>query len=237
MNEPADLRVLKPAAADREAWIAAGQALARDRSEASWEFADWLAAGHEAWGKEAMKVAAEATGATPGKISHYLKTATVYPPLRRRNSLTFSHHMEVARLPEADADHVLDEAEAEGWSHREIRAAARDASKDGKIARQAAEIRALKRALKAARTDPRDAAAQAGSRLGATQRLVKDEVNRAASMIEELAQPEILDGLHGNARHGLVKKITASCKAIVADVNAANARIAAAATKIKGSPL
>ena len=237
MSEPADLRVLNPAATDREAWIAAGQALARDRSEASWEFADWLAAGHEAWGKEAMEEAAGATGGTLGKFRNYIRTAKAYPPNRRRFTLTFSHHLEAAALPEAEADRVLDRAEAEGWSRNETRTAAREVSLEGKVARQAARIRELERALKAARTHPRDAAAQAGSRLGATQRLVKDEVNRAAGMIEELAQPEILDGLHGNARHGLVKKIAASCKAIVADVNAANARIAAAATKIKGAPL
>ena len=109
MTEPAVVRATGPEfaipspPADRKTWIAAGRALARGRSEASWEFADWLAAGHQSWGKDAMQEAAEATGATPGKISHYLKTATVYPPLRRRNGLAFSHHMEVARLPEADA--------------------------------------------------------------------------------------------------------------------------------------
>ena len=219
------------------AWIAAGRALALGRSEASWEFADWLAAGHQTWGKDAMQEAAEATGATPGKISHYLKTATVYPPLRRRNGPTFSHHMEVARLPQTEADRVLDQAEAEGWSHRATRAAAREASLEGRLARLAAENRALKRALKAAQTDARDAAAQASSRLGTTRRLIKDEMGRAADMIEELAEPGMLDGLHGNARRGLVKKIVASCKGVVADVSAANGRIAKAATKINGAPL
>ena len=73
MTEPADIHVVDPApgvqfpAVDRNAWIAAGQALAQSRSETSWDFADWLAAAHQAWGKEAMQLAAEATGATPGK--------------------------------------------------------------------------------------------------------------------------------------------------------------------------
>ena len=35
--------------------------------------------------------------------------ATVYSPLRRRNSLAFSHHVEVARLPKADAERILDQ--------------------------------------------------------------------------------------------------------------------------------
>ena len=239
MTEPADLRVVDPGAGDapeildRETWIAAGRALAQGRSEASWEFADWLAAGHQSWGKDAMQEAAEATGATPGKISHYLKTATVYPPLRRRNGLTFSHHMEVARLPEADADRVLDQAEAEGWSHRATRAAAREASLEGKVARQATRIRELERALKAAQTDARDAAAQAGSRVSTTRRLIKEEMGRAADMIEELAEPGMLESLHGNARSGLIRRVEGSCDGIAADVDEANGRIAAALHKIK----
>ena len=241
MTEPADLRVVDPGAGDapeatdRAAWIAAGRALAAGRSETSWAFADWLVEGHRAFGKVAVKEAAETAGASPAKISHYLKTATVYPPLRRRNSLTFSHHLEVARLPEADAQRVLDAAEAEGWSHRETRAAAREASLEGKVARQRQRIAELERALKAAQTDARDAAAQAGARLGTTHRLIKEEMSRAAGVIEELAQPGMLDGLHGNARLGLINKITKSCEGIVADVNDGNARIASAVTKIKGA--
>ena len=73
MTEPADLRVVDPVpgvqflAVDRNAWIAAGQALAQSRSGTSWEFAAWLAAAHQPRGKEDMRVAAEATGATPKK--------------------------------------------------------------------------------------------------------------------------------------------------------------------------
>jgi len=243
MTEPAEIRVVAPGpgeqspATEREAWIAAGQALAQSRSQASWEFADWLAAGHAAWGKTAMEEAAEATDTSAGKIINYRKAAKTYPPTRRRVGLTFSHHLEAAFLPDTEREQLLDRAEAGNWSQRETRAAAREASLEGKLARARRENAELKRALKAARTDPRDAAAQAGARLGATRRLIREELNRTAGVIQETAESEALDGLHGNARRGLVARIVKEATGIVADVNAANARIAAAAEKIKGEPL
>ncbi|MDE0203324.1 MAG: hypothetical protein OXK73_12915 [Rhodospirillaceae bacterium] len=239
MTEPADLRVLDcasgeaPAATDREAWIAAGRALAEGRSEASWEFADWLAAGHAAWGREALRKATEATGAPRGKIVNYLRAAKTYPPTRRRVGLTFSHHLEVAFLPEADGARILDAAEAGGWSHRETRSTAREASLEGKNARLRRENAELKRALKAAKADPRDTAAQTASRLGATRRLIKEEMGRAADLVEEVLKPETLDGLHGNARRGLARKIVATCTAIVGDVDRANERIGRAVAEIE----
>ncbi len=241
MSGPGDLRVVDPGAADapapadREAWIAAGLALAQGRSEASWEFADWLAAGHAAWGREAMREAAEATGATAGKISHYLKTATGYPPLRRRNGLTFSHHMEVARLPEADADRVLDRAEAERWSRNETRAAAREVSLEVKNANLHRKVAKLERALAAAQADPGDAVKQTRSRLDAERRVIRDAVGRSAGMVEELAETGILDDLHGNARKGFADHVDRFGKRLAADVNAALDRMQAAADKVRAS--
>ena len=222
------------APADRDTWIAAGRALVEGRSKVSWEFADWLAAGHQAWGKEAVRLTAEETGASPGKIRHYLRTARTYPQSRRRLRLTFSHHLECAFLPEADADRVLDEAEAGSWSHRETRSAAREASLEGKIARLRRENAQLKRALKAAKADPRDTAAQSASRLGATRRLIREEMGRAAELVEDLAKPETLDGLHGNARRGLARKIVTTCTQIVGDVDQSNERIGRALAEIEG---
>ena len=237
MNGPTDLRVVdpgagdEPAAADREAWIAAGRQLAKGRSETSWEFADWLATGAKAWGKDAMRDAAESAGASAVKIRHYLKTSITYPKSSRRLSLTFSHHLEVVRLPEAAREQLLDSAEAEGWSRALTRSAAREASLEGKIARLRRENAQLKRALKA---DPRDTAAQSASRLGATRRLIREEMGRAAELVEDLAKPGTLDGLHGNARRGLTEKIVATCTQIVGDVNESNKRIGRAVAEIEG---
>lgn len=219
-------------AADRDAWIAAGRAILSRQSSASWEFADWLAVGHAAWGAKAMREAAEATGASAGKISHYLTVSKAYAPLRRRKSLAFSHHMEVARLPDEAADRVLDAAEAQGWSVHETRAAAREASLEGKVARQRREIAELKRALKRAKTDPRDAVKQARSRVDAERRVVRDACGRMADVVEELAADGALDGLHGNARRGVARDIRRAQNALADHVDAALERIEAAAARI-----
>lgn len=241
MTDPADLRVVDPgaggepaAAPDRESWIEAGRALSRTRSEASWEFADWLAAGHEAWGKDATKLAAEMAGTPRGKIINYLRAATTYPPTRRRVALTFSHHLETAFLPEADGDRILDAAEAGGWSRGETRSAAREASLEGKLARQARKIRELDRALKAARADAADASKQACSRLDAEHAIIRDAVRRAAAVPDGLVADGALDGLHGNARRGLARSIRRWANKIVVEVNGAIDRVEAAAAQIEG---
>ncbi len=239
MTEPAatPIRVAEPeSGADygtRADWIAAGLSLSGSASEQSWAFADWLATGHSAWGKDAMTEAAAATGASPGKIRHYLKTSTVYPQSRRRLTLTFSHHMEAAFLPEGEREQLLDRAEAGEWSRAEIRAAAREASKDGKLKRQAAEIRALKRALKAAQANALDTTRQARSRLYAERRVIREAAGRSADLVEELADSGALDDLHGNARRALVKALQQSGQAMAAEVNKALARMKAASERIE----
>lgn len=59
-------------------------------------------------------------------------------PLRRRKDISFSHHREVAPLPPKMQDAVLDLAAEKGWTHKEVRDAARAAR---------AQIKAAERAL------------------------------------------------------------------------------------------
>lgn len=238
MTEPADLRVVAPgeqapAFATREDWLAAGRRLVDGRSDASWAFADWLAAGHGTWGKEAVEAAAEATGTSRGKIINYVTASKTYPLTRRRVRLTFSHHMEAAFLPDAEREGLLDRAEAEGWSHRETRAAARETSLEGKLARQRREIAELKRALKAAKADPKDAAAQARSRLDAEGRVILDALARAADIVTEVAGSGVLDGLHGNARAGLAAHIDGLGEKLAEKANDHFGRMGEAARKIR----
>lgn len=241
MTEPAakPIRVVEPQAGDhgsRAEWIAAGVSLSGSASEQSWAFADWLSAGHAAWGKEALTEAAEATGASSGKIRHYLKTSSVYPVSRRRLTLTFSHHLEAAFLPDTEREQLLDRAEAGEWTRAEIRAAAREASLEVKNANLRRKVAELERALKAAQADSRDAAKQARSRVDAERRVIRDAGGRAADTVEELLESGVLDGLHGNARRGLARDIRRSANAIVQSVNHELERMETAAARIEGSP-
>ena len=189
--------------------------------------------GHAAWGEDALRDAAETTGASPGKISNYLVVATGYPPFRRRNTLTFSHHLEVARLPEAEADELLDRAASESWTFRRTREAAREASLEGKLARLRRESAELKRALRAARSDARNVADQVREQLRAERQVVREAARRAAAAVEQIAASDVVAGLHGNARRGLARDVRRSAGGLAADVNVFLARIEAAAAVIE----
>ena len=180
-----------------------------------------------------MREAAETTGASPGKISHYLTTSMAYPPLRRRNGLTFSHHLEVARLPEADADELLDRAASESWMLRRMREAAREASLEGKLARLRRESADLKRALRAARSDARNLADQVREQLRAARQVVREAARRTEAAVEQIAASDVVAGLHGNARRGLARDLRRHADGFAAEVNVFRARIGAAADVIE----
>ncbi len=158
--------------------------------------------------------------------------AKVYPEFRRRNSLTFSHHLEVARLPEAARERLLEAAAAEVWTRAQMRDAVREVSLEGTVARQRREIVELKRRLAATEDEPRDVTAQAVSRTKAERRVARDAARRIASVAEELAGAPVLDRLHGNARRGLARALRAETGALVESVNAAVDRIEAAVAAI-----
>ena len=232
MSGPGDLRVVDPGApapADREAWIAAGRNLRQGRSDASWAFADWLAAGVAAWGREATADAAKITGATRTKISRYLGVATAYPIVRRRTSLGFSHHLEVARLSEAEADELLERAAEEGWSVAALREVVRE-SRESRIDRLQAEnarLRARVAALKRGPTDARRQAALAAQQLRedlrADLRAYERAGRRIAERLEAAAESSTLAALHGNAWRSLEKWLRAALKD-AGDNTAATAR-------------
>ena len=231
MSDGVDLHLVDPEtgdappATDRAAWIAAGRALAAGRSETSWAFADWLVEGHRAFGKEAMQEAAETAGASLGKIRNYLSVATNYPLIRRRITLGFSHHLEVARLPEADADRLLDQAEADGWSVvtlREVVREARESTLD-RLRAENARLRTENAALKRGVDDRNWAMIEA-------QRLREDlkadckafvvASRRIAELLEAAANSPALAALHGNARLALVKWIRETLEAVGAQAAA-----------------
>ena len=240
MSDKPGARVLDswpaPAYASREAWRAAGARLIEARSTASWGFADWLKAGVDSWGEDAARDAAEASGNSPKKISNYLATATRYPPVRRRTALAFSHHLEVARLEPEAAERLLAQAEAEGWTHRRTREAARGASAAGENERLRRENAALKRQLRSAQLDSRDFAARARDRFAAGRRLMRDEGRRAASLAEAMAESEAMAAMHGNARRGLARDLLRLANSLAADTDATTARLAAAAGTLNQEP-
>lgn len=108
-----------------EHWAAMGHVLRTVERNALWWLGDWWNYGEREYGEmasqEAKDAVTDATGYAYETVKKAAWVASRVTQFRRRNNLSWSHHYEVAALPEDEADAWLDQAEAEGWSHRELR--------------------------------------------------------------------------------------------------------------------
>jgi N6-adenosine-specific RNA methylase IME4 len=114
-----------PANLTEPEWWRIGAELARAEKILLWRIGEWWNAYRPEWGSrgrlaksEAWKEAGLPDYAT---VRQAAAVAKAFDIDRRRSNLTFSHHVEVAALPAEEADALLDAAEAEGWSKRELR--------------------------------------------------------------------------------------------------------------------
>ncbi len=119
-----------------EEWRAIGVALAEVDRARQWWIGDWWAPGDHVYGERAAQALDSEwsfqTFANAGWVANKIQTS------RRREVLTFSHHVEVAALEPAEQDQLLDAAEKKGWSSNELRKA----------------VRAYRRALAASQAGP-----------------------------------------------------------------------------------
>jgi len=108
-----------------EEWQEWGNRLSRVERSVMWWIGDWCHFGKREYG-DVAKMALESdyahqtwknAASVSGRIEKY----------RRRYLLSWTHHAEVASLPPAQQDKLLDEAEKKGWSTRDIKRAARRA--------------------------------------------------------------------------------------------------------------
>ena len=136
-----------------EAWLAAGETLFGDWSDRSWQVADWLSAGIDAWGIAATAHAEKNSGFSRGRISNYNTVSKAFAEFRRRNTLSFSHHLEVARLPEAEQDRLLDAAESGKWTRGQLREAVRETTGEIEAERLRVRVAELEHELAAERMD------------------------------------------------------------------------------------
>ena len=87
-----------------------------------WWIADLLLEAEERFGEAAYQVA-EATRRSERTLLNWVWVARRVPRSRRREGLTFSHHVLVAPLELQEQITFLDAAEAERWSSRQLKAA------------------------------------------------------------------------------------------------------------------
>lgn len=114
-----------------------------------WWIGDWLLWGRHSYGEKFAQAVVE-TGKAERTLANLQWTASAFDPSRRRESLKFGHHAEVAALPETDQDDLLDEAEDNGYSVKDLRERVHDrkAQNNGKDPTVERARRALARALK-----------------------------------------------------------------------------------------
>ena len=97
--------------------------LARVEKGVQWWVGDWWAFGQHHYGDRAKACAEGLFGRAFQTIANAASVSRAFETSRRREVLSYSHHAEVAGLSRDEADAILDSAEANGWSKREVRAA------------------------------------------------------------------------------------------------------------------
>ena len=125
-------------------WVVQGRWLGAVGRASAWWLGDWIRYGNSRFG-EKYEAAAQLTGYDVQSLMNMAYVAGRFAPERRRDTLSFSHHAELAGLPEDDQNLWLDRTEIAGLS-----------------------VRALRRELRAVRqrTALREARAQRRARLG-----------------------------------------------------------------------
>jgi hypothetical protein len=118
------VRLALPADLDHARWCEIGADLRRLDRAVAWRVGDWWAFGEHRYG--ARREITEDPGWQGPAYQTCANAAAVcraFEASRRRETLSFSHHETVAALASAEQDRWLDEADREGWSRRELRAA------------------------------------------------------------------------------------------------------------------
>ncbi|WP_281247785.1 LmbU family transcriptional regulator [Streptomyces colonosanans] len=103
-----------------EAWCRLGGRILTVSDSSAWWIGDWLIFGQNQYGDRYRRAMKE-TKLDYQTLRNYAWVARKFEPPRRRGSLTFQHHMEVAALSEVEQDHWLDFAVRLNWSRNELR--------------------------------------------------------------------------------------------------------------------
>ncbi|MEV6395109.1 LmbU family transcriptional regulator [Streptomyces sp. NPDC051907] len=103
-----------------ETWCRIGDQILAVSDSSAWWIGDWLVFGQRKY-RDRYQRAMKETLLDYQTLRNYAWVARKFAPQRRRENLTFQHHMEVASLPEDQQDHWLDFAARLKWSKTELR--------------------------------------------------------------------------------------------------------------------
>jgi hypothetical protein len=105
-------------------WVQHGRRLGAIGRSAGWWIADWLRYGNARYGDRYAR-ASRITGYDTQTLMNMVYVASRFEPSRRREGLSWSHHAEVAALPQEEQERWLSRAETDRLSVRCLREALR----------------------------------------------------------------------------------------------------------------
>jgi hypothetical protein len=114
----------------RHEWLVVGRRLGGISRCNQWWLGDWVRYGTEKWGEKYTQ-AAKITGYDPRSLANMASIAAAFDSSRRRDDLTWSHHVAVAALPEGEQEAWLDRAAEENLSVADLRTELRASPKHG----------------------------------------------------------------------------------------------------------
>lgn len=112
-----------------QAWLSIGSQLSAVANSSAWCLGDWLAYGETAYNGR-YRDAIERTSLDYQTLRNYAWVARSFELSRRRDTLSFGHHAEVAALPEVEQDFWLRKAEELDWSRNQLRREVRASLKE-----------------------------------------------------------------------------------------------------------
>ena len=112
---------------DFDEWEQVGTYMREMNRAIGFVLGDWLNWGEETYGeKYSQAFDGDSTEFEYQTLRNYAWVCAAIPMKRRRESLSFSHHMEVAACEPDQQDALLTQAEEEGWNTKELRRAVSD---------------------------------------------------------------------------------------------------------------
>jgi hypothetical protein len=123
-------------------WRSIGDAIMSFSDSSAWWIGDWLVFGQSIYGDRYKRAMAE-TSLDYQTLRNYAWIARRFGPSRRREQLTFQHHVEVAALDVQAQDHWLDLATNFHWSRNELRRQIRNSGSAGNRGRRPRESQVL----------------------------------------------------------------------------------------------
>ncbi|MER7111549.1 LmbU family transcriptional regulator [Streptomyces sp. NPDC000229] len=128
-----------PPAIPLDEWQDIGKKISGAAESSAWWLGDWLIYGRSAY-PDRYRHAVEETLLDYQTLRNYAWVARRYVPRRRRPTLSFQHHAELAGLPEDEQEFWLDRAERLNWSKSFLRSRVR-AARQGEEGTAAVESR------------------------------------------------------------------------------------------------